>query len=94
MKPIVKHSKIYYEAAKFNSLQDSVKSYINNLNTHHAYQELRHIRYQQRQKNLAPESLQLVKGLQRYSERGNAYVHYISGMVKKLQLHQLDQQLS
>ena len=85
MKPKTKKSWPYYEAASFHSVDDAVRSYINNLNTHTAYKELRQIRHQQRQKNQPPKSILLVKGLQHYSELGNAYVQYISNMIKKLQ---------
>lgn len=95
MKPTknVNKTRTYFESATFRSAHEAVRSYINNLNTHNAYKELRNIRQQQRQQNHTPESLQLAKGLQRYSERGNAYVRYISGMVKKLQPRKLDREL-
>lgn len=93
MKTNVKNPPMYYEAATFYSIQDAVRSYMSNLNTHSAYKELRQIRHQYRQQNHKPDSLILVNGLIRYSERGKAYVDYISQMVKRLQSRQLDQHI-
>lgn len=91
MKPNTKFSHGYYEVQKFNSIHIAVRSYIRNLNTHNAYTSLRKIRYDDRSKIKNPESLHMVKGLTRYSERGQAYVTYISGMVKGFKQKNVDQ---
>ncbi len=91
IKPNVAFKYGYYEVQTFNSINESVRSYMNNLNTHKAYQPLRNIRQQARQQDKLPTSLKMAQGLTRYSERGKSYVNYIASMIKSLKSHNLDQ---
>jgi Bax protein len=70
-----------HEVRKFNDARESVFAYIDNLNTNTAYKELRAARAQLRQDNEEITGLALVHGLQRYSERGQAYVEEIEGLI-------------
>lgn len=70
-----------HEVAKFSSLEQGVKTYINNLNRHPAYNELRLIRAQLRQSHQPIEAKALAEGLLKYSERGQAYVDEIVAMI-------------
>ena len=70
----------------FTSIDDSVRSYIHNLNTNRAYIELRDMRQQMRSDGKALSGHQLAKGLQSYSVRGEAYIEEIQGMIRSNQL--------
>ncbi|GGN16573.1 MULTISPECIES: glucosaminidase domain-containing protein [Marinomonas] len=70
-----------HEVRKFNDARESVFAYIDNLNTNAAYKELRAARAELRDNNEEITGLGLVHGLQRYSERGQAYVEEIEGLI-------------
>lgn len=71
-----------YEVAAFDSINDSIRAYMNNLNTGRAYWELRAMRKKCRKNGTEPEASELAKGLKSYSERGMAYVTEIRAMLK------------
>lgn len=71
-----------HEVARFSSPQASVRSYIHNINTNGAYLELRLLRAKARQQGEKPQAKQLVQGLDRYSERGQAYVDELLQMIR------------
>jgi Bax protein len=71
-----------YEVQKFSTVYDSVRSYLNNLNTHSAYKSLRRLRSDSRQRGLNPEGLVLAEGLLRYSIRGEDYIKELQAMIK------------
>ncbi len=72
-----------YEVRRFNTLFESVRSYINNLNTHRAYTELRDIRSQLRSAGSALRGDKLAAGLRLYSSQRERYVNHI----RKIILH-------
>src|SRR5690554_6058881 len=63
-----------YEVRLFDSMESSVRSYMRNLNTHFAYQDLRTIRQELRNRNATITATELSAGLIRYSERGEEYI--------------------
>ncbi|MBU2892973.1 glucosaminidase domain-containing protein [Colwellia sp. D2M02] len=71
-----------HEVAAFDSVDDAVRGYFRNINTHNAYQVFRTIRAQLRANNepIAPEIL--ATGLLPYSERGADYVLDITDMLR------------
>ena len=75
-----------HEVAKFSSVSQSIHRYFMNVNRNKAYQPLRHIRYERRQRGekilSTQAALKLVQGLTNYSERGQEYVNIISSMIK------------
>jgi Bax protein len=79
-----------HEVRKFKSPEGSVRSYIRNLNTHRAYKELRKIRDSIYQKGKKASGLQLAKGLQSYSERGEEYVEELQSMIRVNKLLEFD----
>lgn len=79
--PESRNSGADHEVRKFNDARESVFAYIDNLNTNAAYKELRAARAELRQNNEEITGLALVHGLQRYSERGQAYVEEIEGLI-------------
>ncbi|MBU2923321.1 glucosaminidase domain-containing protein [Colwellia sp. 4_MG-2023] len=80
-----------HEVAAFDSPQQSLESYMNNLNSHPAYQSLRNIRAQQRADKQPITGLVLAEGLSRYSERGMEYITELRAMIKFNKLTQYDQ---
>ena len=71
-----------YEVAAFDSVRDSVRSYIGNLNTHYAYGSFRDLRYRQRQRRQVPDGYTLAAGLPMYSERGEEYLEEVRAMIR------------
>jgi Bax protein len=70
-----------YEVAVFQSPSGSVRSYIQNLNTHDAYKNFRHMRSQLRKQEKKPDGYSLAKTLMAYSERDNDYIREIQDMI-------------
>ncbi|RUO38359.1 peptidoglycan hydrolase [Aliidiomarina shirensis] len=71
-----------HEVREFNSVTESVRSYIRNLNTHDAYQDLRQIRAELRQASLPITAQPLTHGLMSYSERGEDYIVELNQMIR------------
>ncbi|MDX8381543.1 MAG: glucosaminidase domain-containing protein, partial [Ghiorsea sp.] len=71
-----------HEVAAFKSPQLSVRSYLRNLNTGRVYKDLRTIRAQKRAQGKTATAFELAEGLNKYSERGQAYVKEIRSMIK------------
>lgn len=71
-----------YEVRKFKHPIDSIRSYFNNLNTGHAYKELRTIRQELRNEGLQPTATELAEGLTQYSIRREEYVVEIQNMIR------------
>lgn len=70
-----------HEVRKFKSVNESVRSYIHNLNTHYAYDEFRKLRFEQRRSGKKLAGYPLISGLPGYSERGEAYLEEIRDMM-------------
>lgn len=71
-----------YEVARFDSVSQSVGSYMHNLNTGRTYQQLREIRAVARAKGLDPDATALAAGLMSYSERGEEYITELRSMIR------------
>lgn len=74
----------------FPNLQASVRNYLHTLNTGAVYATLRWQRARQRAAGAPLQALALAEGLERYSERGEAYVEEVRAMILNNQLHRLD----
>ncbi|WP_444994068.1 glucosaminidase domain-containing protein [Aliikangiella sp. IMCC44359] len=72
-----------HEIRKFESPQASVKSYMRNLNTHHAYRNFRKLRAKLRKNDIRVTGIRLAQGLVNYSERREAYVKELIKMIKQ-----------
>jgi Bax protein len=79
--PINREEGAKHEVRKFTSVNESVRSYIHNLNTHAAYEEFRQLRFAQRRTGKKLDGYPLVSGLPRYSQRGEAYLEEIRDMM-------------
>lgn len=71
-----------HEVAKFNSVNDSVRSYIKTINTGRAYALLRQIRRENRAAGKQPDAKAQAGGLTRYSQRGKKYVKEIRALIR------------
>ncbi len=65
----------------FPNLQASVRAYLHNLNIGHAYEDLRDTRARLRAAGRPLDPLELAAHLQRYSQRGQAYVREVQRMI-------------
>ncbi len=74
----------------FDSLYDSVRSYIMNLNKHRAYKAFRATRAAMRRKGQTLSGARLAGALSRYSERGAAYVAELQAIIAGNNLELLD----
>lgn len=89
--PRLRRENTHHEVAKFDAVQDSLRSYFFNLNTHRAYRELRDIRERLREEDKQLEGRILADGLVRYSERGKSYVAELKSIITTNKLYLLDQ---
>jgi Bax protein len=71
-----------HEVAAFETVNASVRSYLNNINSNRAYAMLRDLRQQARRRGENPKADDLAAGLEPYSQRGMAYVNDIRAMIR------------
>ena len=83
-------SKGDYGVAAFDWPFDSVRGYFINLMTHPAYEDFRRLRADLRAAGEPLSSLRLADGLLRYSERGQAYVDGLKGIIRVNKLEVAD----
>ncbi len=93
MVPAGRNAGAKHEVAAFQSLDEAVARYFNNINSHNAYRVFRTIRFELRSQDqpLNPEIL--ATGLLPYSERGAEYVIDITKMLRHNQQY-LDEKVS
>lgn len=82
MVPEKRNSRATHEVASFKSINESVRSYIKNINTAGVYAPLRTIRKQNRAAGKKPDALAQAGGLIRYSQRREAYVKEIRDIIR------------
>ena len=75
-----------FSVKSFDSLLDSVNSYILNLNTHPAYKEFRNFRISQYNNGKNITGIDMANFLDKYAEIGFEYVTKVKKMIKKNQL--------
>ena len=75
-----------FSVKSFDSLLDSVNSYILNLNTHPAYKEFRNFRISQYNTGKNNTGIDMANFLDKYAEIGFEYVTKVKKMIKKNQL--------
>lgn len=75
-----------YEVRKFSSIYESIRSYMNNLNSNGAYRKLRDIRERLRQTEQPVTGIALTTGLLKYSQRGEDYIVEIQAMIRQNRL--------
>lgn len=75
-----------HEVRRFANPQQSVASYMKNLNSHYAYQQLRAIRAELRHQGKNISGTILANGLEKYSQRGKLYVEELISMMHQNKL--------
>lgn len=80
-----------YGIAAFDTTLDSVRAYLQNLNTHRAYDDLRARRAELRKQGKAVTGRILAGTLTKYSERGEAYVETLLTIMNSNHLDAADQ---
>ncbi|MCH8529719.1 MAG: glucosaminidase domain-containing protein [Saccharospirillum sp.] len=80
-----------HEVAAFRSPAHSVQRYMNNINSHFAYEELRALRARLRAEGKALTGLALSPTLMRYSERGIEYIEELQAMIRFNKLQRFDE---
>lgn len=92
MKPLAQRKELgNYGVARFPSPLASVEAYMLNINSNRAYQKLRILRAQLRAAKKMPTGHQLAGTLDKYSERGQAYIDGLQTMIRYNKLAQMDQ---
>jgi len=79
-----------HRIASFDWPFDSVRAYYLNLSSHPAYADFRQLRAQLKAEGKAVTALSLADGLRSYSERGQAYVDTLKGIIRTNQLDRAD----
>jgi uncharacterized FlgJ-related protein len=79
-------SKGDYGVAAYDWPLESVRGYMQNLNTHRAYQKLRDGRAAARSQGRVPTGIELADTLTSYSEKGGEYVKTLKGIMRANEL--------
>jgi len=74
----------------YDSLEDSVKGYIRNLNANPAYKTMREARAEMRNKGMDLNSIHLIQCLDKYSELRGTYISKVKTIINKNQLKRFD----
>lgn len=80
-----------FKVRAFPDLMSAVRAYLHNLNSHPAYQELRDRRARARALGVPLHALELVRGLEGYSEEGADYIASLSELIRSNRLQALDE---
>lgn len=74
-----------HEVEAYGSVSESIRRYMNNLNTHDRYAPLRRLRASLRRNDQTISGRVLAPGLLGYSERGQVYIDEILAMIRRNQ---------
>ena len=80
----------HHEVASFKDIQQSINSYMRNLNSQASYKDLRALRKEMRENTQTISGTELARGLLKYSTRREAYVEEIQVMIRQNNLAQHD----
>ena len=80
-----------YGLARFDSPLASVEGYMFNINTHTAYRKLRTLRAKLRANDKLLTGIKLAGTLDKYSERGQAYIEGLKKMIRFNKLESVDE---
>lgn len=92
MVPNARNTGASHEVRVFKSPAASVRAYILNINSHPAYEKLRHIRADLVSKGEFPSGIKLAEGLEKYSERGDHYIEELRAMIRVNDLQDYNRQ--
>jgi Bax protein len=82
MIPAARSEDAKHEVKNFDSPEESIATYFGNINKHAAYKELRELRAQARKEGKPLSGLELVAGLENYSQRGEDYVEELRSVIR------------
>lgn len=88
--PDLRHPDKKHKIKIFDSLQDSVYSYVLNLNRHFAYEKFRDARAKFESEGKEITGLEAIKTLDSYSERKGYYINLITKIIKRYNLEKYD----
>lgn len=88
--PLRRPEQASYEVQAFDDIAGSVRTYMQNLNSHPAYAPMRRIRAQARDDGREPTGLEMAAGLVNYAAIGDDYVHHIRSVIRRNELEKLD----
>ena len=88
--PDLRHPNKKHKIKIFDSLQDSVDSYVLNLNRHFAYANFREARYQDMQEGKLIKGFEAIRTLHAYSERKDFYIDIVTKVMNKYHLEKYD----
>ncbi|MFY4755475.1 glucosaminidase domain-containing protein [Campylobacter jejuni] len=88
--PDLRHPDKKHKIKIFDSLQDSVDSYVLNLNRHFAYEKFRDARAKFKSGGKEITGLEAIKTLDSYSERKGYYINLITKIIKRYNLEKYD----
>lgn len=89
LKPSERDADATHLVASFPNLRASIRAYMRNLNTGHAYSEFRQARAELRAEDKPLQAEKLAAYLQRYSQRGEQYVADLQHMIKSRRISSL-----
>lgn len=90
LKPRSRDDEKKHLVRKFEDIAESIQYYMQMLNTHPAYAELRDVRAASRDLNLQPEGTAMARGLKKYSAKGQIYIELIQQLIRQNQWSELD----
>lgn len=90
MTPRNRPERATYSVARFETIGHAVDAYLRNLNTHRAYADFRSRRAAMRAEGGSLNSLELARGLLRYSERRQAYVDEVRQIIQDNHMTRFD----
>lgn len=88
--PDLRHPNERHKVKIFDSLQESVDSYVLNLNRHFAYENFRNKRYEFAKKGKNFTTLEAIKTLHSYSELKEKYIDILLRVIKRYDLEKYD----
>lgn len=88
--PDLRHPNKKHKIKIFDSLQESVDSYVLNLNRHFAYEAFRNKRYEFAKENKNFTSLEAIKTLHSYSALKGKYIDILLSVIKRYELENYD----
>jgi Bax protein len=82
MVPSRRNSGARHEVRAFASVDEAIDAYYRNINTHPVYKPVRDIRAQATASDQSISGLDMARGLERYSERGDAYIEEVQQVIR------------
>lgn len=79
-----------HQVKAFPTLQESIRSYLKNINRNNAYKELRDLRENMRRNKEKLDAHKLAAGLHRYSQKGTEYVKIIRRLLNTPEFKNLE----